>query len=113
MISSREVSRSWKSWLAASDAEVQSLVEEKEALKKITRKELEEIPEQAAQQGCTVEIKPSKLALTIKTGPNGGQSLEIKLTSKHQHRHQHLIKCEAPKNALKKFFGFSHAHVLT
>ena len=41
------------------------------------------------------------------------QSLEIKLTSKHQHRHQHLIKCEAPKNALEKFFGFSPAHVLT
>ena len=41
------------------------------------------------------------------------QSLEIKLTSKHQHRHQHLIMGEAPKNALEKFFGFSPAHVLT
>ena len=40
-------------------------------------------------------------------------SLEIKLTSKHQHRHQHLTKCEAPKDALEKFFGFSPAHVMT
>ena len=72
MISSREVSRSWKSWLAASDAEVQSLVEEKEALKKITRKELE-IQEKAAQQGRTVEIIPSKLIFTIKAGLNGGK----------------------------------------
>ena len=40
-------------------------------------------------------------------------SLEIKLTSKQQHRHQHLTKCEAPKDALEKFFGFSPAHVMT
>ena len=40
VISSREVARSWKSWLAAIDAEVQSLLEgKKEALKKITRKQ--------------------------------------------------------------------------
>ena len=74
MISSREVARSWKSWLAAIDAEVQSLLEgKKEALKKITRKELEEIQEKAAQQGRTVEIIPSKLVFTIKAGPNGGK----------------------------------------
>ena len=48
--SSREVARSWKSWLAAIDAEVQSLLEEKEALKKITRKELEEIQEKHARR---------------------------------------------------------------
>ena len=40
VISSREVASSWKSWLAAIDAEVRSLLKEKEALKKITRKEL-------------------------------------------------------------------------
>ena len=74
VISSREVARSWKSWLAAIDAEVQSLLEgKKEALKKITTKELEEIQEKAAQQGRTVEIIPSKLVFTIKAGPNGGK----------------------------------------
>ena len=56
VISSREVARSWKSWLAAIDAEAQSLLGEKEALKKITRKELEEIQEKASQEGRTVEI---------------------------------------------------------
>ena len=70
VISSREVARSWKSWLAAIDAEVQSLLGEKEALKKITRKELEEIQEKASQEGRTVEIIPSKLVFTMKAGPN-------------------------------------------
>ena len=73
VISTREVARSWKSWLEAIDAEVQSLLEEKEALKKITRKELEEIQKKAAQEGRTVEIIPSKLVFTIKSGPNGGK----------------------------------------
>ena len=66
VISTREVAKSWKSWLEAVDAEVQSLLEEKEALKKITRKELAEIQKKAAQEGRTVEIIPSKLVLTIK-----------------------------------------------
>ena len=73
VISTREVAKSWTSWLEAIDAEVQSLLEEKEALKKITRKELEEIQEKAAKEGRTVEIIPAKLVFTIKVGPNGGQ----------------------------------------
>ena len=73
VISTREVAKSWKSWLEAIDAEVQSLLEEKEALKKITRKELEEIQKKAAQEGRTVDIIPSKLVFTIKAGPNGGK----------------------------------------
>ena len=73
VISTREVAKSWKSWLEAIDAEVQSLLEEKEALKKITRKESEEIQKKAAQEGRTVDIIPSKLVFTIKAGPNGGK----------------------------------------
>ena len=73
VISTREVAKSWKSWLEAIDAEVHSLLEEKEALKKIARKELEEIQKKAAQEGRTVEIIPSKLVFTIKAGPNGGK----------------------------------------
>ena len=37
------------------------------------RKELEEIQKKAAQEGRTVEIIPSKLVFTIKSGPNGGK----------------------------------------
>ena len=69
VISTREVAKSWKSWLDAIDAEVQSLLEEKEALIKITRKELEEIQEKAARGGRAVGIIPSKLVFTIKAGP--------------------------------------------
>ena len=72
-ISTGEVAKSWKSWLEAIDAEAQSLLEEKEALKKIARKELEEIQEKAAKEGRTVEIIPAKLVFTIKAGPNGGK----------------------------------------
>ena len=53
VISSKGVARSWKSWLAAIDAEVQRLLEEKEALKQSTRKELEEIQEKTSQEGRT------------------------------------------------------------
>ena len=60
VISTREVAKSWKSWLEAIDAEVHNFLEEKEALKKITRKELAEIQKKAAQEGRTVEIIPSK-----------------------------------------------------
>ena len=73
VISTGEVAKSWKSWLEAIDAEAQSLLEEKEALKKIARKELEEIQEKAAKEGRTVEIIPAKLVFTIKAGPNGGK----------------------------------------
>ena len=73
VISTSEVAKSWKSWLEAIDAEVQSLLEEKDALKKIARKELEEIQKKAAQEGRAVEIIPSKLVFTIKAGPNGGK----------------------------------------
>ena len=37
-VSLRAVGRSWKSWLAAIDAEVQSLLEEKKSLKKEIQK---------------------------------------------------------------------------
>ena len=73
IISTREVPKSWKSWLEAIDAEVHNFLEEKDILKKITRKELEEIQKKAAQEGCAVEIIPSKLVFTIKAGPNGGK----------------------------------------
>ncbi|CAL1145209.1 unnamed protein product [Cladocopium goreaui] len=45
----------------------------KGSFEKITRKELEEIQKKAAQEGRTVEIIPSKLVFTIKSGPNGGK----------------------------------------
>ena len=73
IISTREVAKSWKSWLEAIDAEVHNFLEEKDILKKITRKELEEIQKKAAQEGCTVEIIPSKLVFTIKAGPQWRQ----------------------------------------
>eukprot|EP00435_Cladocopium_sp_Y103_P067189 s204_g29.t1 len=73
VISTREAARSWNEWLPAIDEEVQSLLQDKEALKKISKKELEEIKEEASKKGKSVEIIPSKLVFTLKAGPNGGR----------------------------------------
>ena len=73
MISSREVAQHWNEWLFAINEEVQSLLEEKQAMKKVTKKELEELQKKASAEGRSVEIIPSKLVFTVKAGPNGGK----------------------------------------
>ncbi|CAL1129313.1 unnamed protein product [Cladocopium goreaui] len=73
VISSREVAQHWNEWLFAINEEVQSLLEEKQAMKKVTKKELEELQKKASAEGRSVEIIPSKLVFTVKAGPNGGK----------------------------------------
>ena len=58
VISSREVAQHWNEWLFAINEEVQSLLEEKQAMKKVTKKELEELQKKASAEGRSVEIIP-------------------------------------------------------
>ena len=68
MISTREVAQHWNQWLAAIDEEVQSLLEEKQAMKKNV-----ELQKKASSEGRGAEIIPSKLVFTVKARPNGGR----------------------------------------
>ena len=68
VISTREVAQHWNQWLAAIDEEVQSLLEEKQAMKKNV-----ELQKKASSEGRGAEIIPSKLVFTVKARPNGGR----------------------------------------
>ena len=73
IISPQEVSRKWKEWLPAVEAEVVSLLEEKEAMEEVSGKKLEDMLKGADQMGVTVEFLPSKLVFTKKPGKKGGK----------------------------------------
>ena len=73
IISPKEVSRNWKEWLEAVDSEYLSLTEEKEALKKLTKEEVEKMRSEAEKKGKGIEVIPSKLVCTLKPAPNGGK----------------------------------------
>ena len=70
IISPKEVARNWPDWLEAV-AEVVSLTEEKEALRRLTKEEHEEIKGKAESQGRKVEYIPSKVVFTVKPIPGG------------------------------------------
>ena len=71
IISPKEVARNWPDWLEAVEAEVVSLPEEKEALRRLTKEEHEEIKGKAESQGRKVEYIPSKVVFTVKPIPGG------------------------------------------
>ena len=73
VVSSKEVVHDWSKWKESVETEVHALLNEKEALKEVTKDQLEEIIRQAASQGKEVEIVPSKLVFTRKAGPKGGK----------------------------------------
>lgn len=65
-ISPAEASRDWNLWKPASQDEVDSLLFEKEALKKIDSKTFKAIEKDAKEKGKKVELIPSKLVFTKK-----------------------------------------------
>ena len=73
IISPKEVSRDWKKWIEAVDSEYTSLTKEKEALRKLSPEEIEEMKKDAARSGKGIEIIPSKLVCTVKPAPQGGK----------------------------------------
>ena len=73
IISPKEVSKKWKEWLEAVDSEYISLTQEKEALRKLSKEEVEELRSQALKKGKGIEVIPSKLVCTLKPAPKGGK----------------------------------------
>eukprot|EP00438_Fugacium_kawagutii_P030710 Skav213064 [mRNA] locus=scaffold364:594309:601403:- [translate_table: standard] len=70
IVSSKEVEAHWKEWLPCIKEEVDSLLEEKQAFRKVTKAEVQEIVRKAAEEGKKVEFIPSKSVYTKK--PQGG-----------------------------------------
>ena len=63
------MARDWEKWLEAVDAEVNSLTREKEALKKLTPEEHQEIKRKAEEEGRKIEYLPTKVVFTVKPIP--------------------------------------------
>ena len=73
IISPKEVSKKWEEWLEAVNSEYISLTEEKEALKKLSKEEVEMMKKEAERKGKGIEVIPSKLVCTLKPAPKGGK----------------------------------------
>eukprot|EP00434_Breviolum_minutum_P029251 symbB.v1.2.025873.t1/scaffold2543.1/size76562/5 len=69
IISPKEVRDNWKEWISPSKAEVESLLEEKAALRPVSKEELEKIKGRCEAQGRNVELVPSKIVFTRKPAP--------------------------------------------
>ena len=73
IVGPREVAAKWKDWLPAIEAEVHSLVVEKEALKMLSKEDFKELKEATESAGTKLETVPSKMVFTVKPGPDGGR----------------------------------------
>ena len=73
VVSMVEAAKEWEKWIPATEAEVGSLLNEKEALKPMEKDEVEKLIREAHQQGRRVQMIPSKVVLTKKPGKNGGK----------------------------------------
>ena len=69
IISPKEVREEWKDWIGPSRAEIDSLLEEKAALRPVTKEELDEIKKTCEAQGRSAELAPSKVVFTKKPAP--------------------------------------------
>ena len=73
IISLIEVAKNWDEWILAVDAEIASLLEEKEAMEEVSGERHEELLKDAEKRGIPVEFLPSKLLCTKKPGKRGGR----------------------------------------
>lgn len=73
IVSPKEVSANWSDWIDSVKSEVESLTEEKEALKPLTPEEVKRKVEEAEARGQKVEYIPSKVIFTRKPGKQGGK----------------------------------------
>ena len=70
IIGAKQVASEWQSWIPAVESETRSLLEEKEALQKLTPVEYRELKARAAREGRHIEELPSKMVWTLKPDPN-------------------------------------------
>ena len=68
-----EVLANREEWRSAIKAELDSLIEEKEALKPMRGEEKDNFFRQATREGRSIEVVPGKLVPTIKPGPGKGK----------------------------------------
>ena len=66
VISPKEVASNLEEWESAIEDEIQSLLEDKEALRPVTKKEAEDLMRKQKEKGKTLEVIPSKLVFTRK-----------------------------------------------
>ena len=59
-MSHKEVLKEWKSWVPAIDAEVRALIEDKQALQRLSPEEFAELKIKARSLGKGIEELPSK-----------------------------------------------------
>ena len=69
IISPKEVNQQWSEWLQPATDEVRSMLEEKQALKPVSREELQKIQKRAEERNQRVELIPSKVVYTKKPAP--------------------------------------------
>ena len=96
IVSPYEVQRNWEEWKDAAAEEIRSLLEEKEALEKMTKTELEEMKRQVQRDGKKIEVIPSKVVFTKKPGPKGGKPKVRwvwELRDEERRRRHLLIRC--------------------
>ena len=65
IISPMEVNQHWEEWRGPATDQVRSMLEEKQALRPVKKKELEEIMRKAKEKNRKVELIPSKLVFII------------------------------------------------
>ena len=68
IVSPKEVSREWDKWKVPVASEINSLLQEKEAMKEVSKKEVEEILKKRGLGEKAVEYLPSKCVFTKKPG---------------------------------------------
>ena len=73
IVSVSEVWSQQEEWRVPIQAELDSLLHEKEALRQLTPGETKEFFRRAAEEGRSVEIVPGKLVPTLKPAPGGGK----------------------------------------
>ena len=79
--SPQEVAKKWSEWRPAVDAEINFLLQEKEAMEEVSGERLKELLSQAEENGTTVEFLPSKLESTYSSGADAAALRLLLVTS--------------------------------
>ena len=73
IISPKEVWEHWEEWEAAAKSEINSMLEEKEALEEVSEEEVKEIEKKLKEKGIKFECIPSKVVYSKKPIPGGSK----------------------------------------
>lgn len=73
IVSPKEVAKNWSAWIDSVKDEVESLAQEKEALRQLSPDQVKRMVREAEEKGRKVEYIPSKVIFTRKPGKSGGK----------------------------------------